>query len=51
MKDLTNEQLEQNYNKLIQLVTDTFDGDKRDNLLKMYEYFKDRIILAPASGS
>ena len=50
MKDLTNEQLEENYNKLIQLVTNTFDGNKRDNLLKMYEYFKDRIMLAPASG-
>ena len=50
MKELTPEQLQQNYDKLIQLVKDTFDGDKRDNLLKMYEHFKDRIIFAPASG-
>ena len=50
MKELTPEQLQQNYDKLIQLVNDTFDGDKKDNLLKMYEYFKDRIMFAPASG-
>ena len=50
MKELTAEQLQQNYDKLIQLVNNTFDGDKRDNLLKMYEHFKDRIMFAPASG-
>ena len=50
MKDLTAEQLQENYDKLIQLVNDTFDGDKRDNLLKMNEHFKERIMFAPASG-
>ena len=50
MKELTAEQLQQNYDKLIQLVNDTFDGDKRDNLLKMYEHFKDRMMFAPASA-
>ena len=45
MKNLTDEQLQENYDKLIQLVTDTFDGDKRDNLLKMYDDFQDRSIL------
>ena len=49
MKDFTNEQLQENYGKLIQLVNDTFNGDKRDNLLKMYEHFKERVMFAPAS--
>jgi hypothetical protein len=50
MKDLTAEQLQENYDKLIQIINDTFDGDKRDNLLKMNEHFKVRIMSAPASG-
>ena len=50
MKDLTNEQLEQNWDKLISLIENTFDGEKKTNLLEMYNYFKDRMIIAPASG-
>ena len=30
MKDLTNEQLEQNWNKLISLIENTFDGEKKN---------------------
>ena len=27
-------------NEVIELITDTFEGERRDNILKMYEYFK-----------
>ena len=50
MKDLTNEQLQENWDKLISLIENTFDGEKKTNLLEMYNYFKDRMIIAPASG-
>ena len=50
MKDLTNEELKQNWDKLISIINNTFEGEKRDNLLKMYDYFQDRMMLAPASG-
>ena len=44
------EQLQVKWDEVIQLITDTFDGERRDNILKMYEYFKDRMMFAPASG-
>ena len=44
------EQLQGKWDEVIQLITDTFDGERRDNILKMYEYFKDRMMFAPASG-
>ncbi len=50
MKELTPEQIQENWNKLIQLVEDTFEGERKENLLKMYEYFEDRMCVAPASG-
>ena len=39
MKDLTNEQLQENWDKLISLIENTFDGEKKTNLLEMYNYF------------
>ena len=36
------EQLQEKWDEVIQLITDTFEGERRDNILKMYEYFKDR---------
>jgi hypothetical protein len=50
MKELTPEQIQENWNKLVQLVEDTFEGERKENLLKMYEYFEDRMCVAPASG-
>ena len=54
MKQLTAEQIQENWNKLIQLVKDTFPEDypdnRREKLLKMYHYFEDRMCMAPASG-
>tara|TARA_B100001996_G_scaffold348669_1_gene306966 strand:- start:648 stop:1400 length:753 start_codon:yes stop_codon:yes gene_type:complete len=54
MKELTPEQLQDNWNKLIQLIKDTFPedypDDRRGKLLKMYHHFEERMMFAPASG-
>ena len=54
MKELTPEQIQENWNKLIQLIKDTFSEDypdnRREKLLKMYHHFEDRMTVAPASG-
>ena len=54
MKQLTAEQIQENWNKLIQLIKDTFSEDypdnRREKLLKMYHHFEDRMTVAPASG-
>jgi len=47
---LTPEQLQDKWNEVIELITDTFEGERRDNILKMCEFFKDRMMFAPASG-
>ena len=50
MKQLTEQQIIDNWNKLIQLIEDTFQGERKDKLLEMYKYFEDRMSVAPASG-
>ena len=50
MKQLTPEQIHENWVKLINLIKDTFEGERLEKLLKMYEYFEDRMCMAPASG-
>ncbi len=50
MKELTPEQIQENWNELIQLIEDTFEGERLEKLLKMYDYFEERMALAPASG-
>ena len=54
MKNLTEQQIQDNWNKLIQLIKDTFPEDypdnRREKLLNMYHYFEDRMCVAPASG-
>ena len=50
MITFTPEQIQDNWNKLIKLIEDTFDGDRKDKLLKMYKHFEDRMCVAPASG-
>ena len=50
MKQLTEQQIVDNWNKLIKLIEDTFDGERKEKLLKMYKYFEDRMSIAPASG-
>ena len=54
MKQLSEQQIVDNWNKLIKLIKDTFPEDypnnRREKLLKMYHYFEDRMSVAPASG-
>ena len=50
MKELTSEQIQENWNKLRELITNTFEGERLEKLNKMYDYFEDRMCLAPASG-
>ena len=54
MKELTPEQIHENWVKLINLIKDTFTEDypnnRREKLLNMYQYFEDRMCMAPASG-
>ena len=54
MKQLTADQIHENWVKLIELVKDTFSEDypnnRREKLLSMYQYFEDRMSVAPASG-
>jgi len=52
MKQLTEVQLQDNWNKLIQVIKDTFEdgSERREKLLKMYHDLEDRMIMAPASG-
>ena len=50
MKQLTEKQIVENWSKLIQLIEDTFSGERKEKLLEMYKYFEDRMSIAPASG-
>jgi predicted HD phosphohydrolase len=50
MKQLTEQQIVDNWNKLMKLIEDTFEGERKEKLLKMYEYFENRMSIAPASG-
>ena len=50
MKQLTEKQIVENWEKLLQLIRDTFDEPRCQKLLDMYDYFDDRMPIAPASG-
>tara|TARA_A100000164_G_scaffold359133_1_gene371464 strand:+ start:142 stop:918 length:777 start_codon:yes stop_codon:yes gene_type:complete len=50
MKELTPEKIVENWSSLIQLIEDTFDGERKVKLLEMYNFFEDRMSVAPASG-
>ena len=50
MKQLTAEQIQENWYQLRNLITNTFEGDRLEKLNKMYDYFEDRMCMAPASG-
>ena len=43
MKNLTEQQLVENYQKLVTLVEENFTGDRKERLLEMYEFFQDRL--------
>ena len=50
--NLTPEQIQENWDKLIQIIKDTFEegSERRENLLRMYHHFEERAMFAPASG-
>ncbi len=50
MKELTPEQIQKNWEQLRSLINNTFEGDRLEKLNKMYDYFEDRMCVAPASG-
>jgi hypothetical protein len=50
MKQLTEKQILGNWTKLRDIITSTFEGDRLENLNKMYDHFEDRMCMTPASG-
>ena len=50
MKKLTAEQIQDNWKKLIDTIEGFISDDRKENLLKMYDDFKDRMMFAPASA-
>ena len=50
MKELTAEQIQENWNKLRGIINDTFVEERLDKLNEMYDYFEERMCIAPASG-
>ncbi len=50
MKQLTPDQIQENWQQLRDLITETFEGERLEKLNEMYDYFEDRMVLAPASG-
>ena len=50
MKQLTAEQIAKNWEQLRSLIDNTFEGERKEKLNKMYDHFEDRMCMAPASG-
>ena len=50
MKKLTAEQIEMNWQKLIDTIEGFISDDRKENLLKMYKDFEERMMFAPASA-
>lgn len=53
MKRYTDEQLEENYNKFLDALTKTFEGERLEKLLHMYsmDELGPNLMLSPASGN
>ena len=51
MKNLTAEQLQQNYTKLVSYIDKYVTGDRKTQLKKLYEEHAERISTMPASGT
>ena len=49
-KELTPELIQHNWNNLIRLIEVNFSGKRLEKLLHMYDYFEERMCMAPASG-
>ena len=50
MRKLTAQEIQNNWKKLMGTIEGFIDDDRKENLLKMYDYFQDRMMLAPASA-
>ena len=50
MKKLSAEQIQDNWKKLLDTIEGFISDDRKENLLKMYEDFQERMMFAPASG-
>ena len=37
--DLTADQIKTNWDKLVSIIEDTFEGERKEKLLEMYKYF------------
>jgi len=46
---MTVEQISANYEELVKFIENSFEGERREKLLKMYDSMSDRIATAPAS--
>ena len=49
--NLTEEQLLQNWNSLMDVIEENFDGERKEKLAAMYKSFQDRMMFTPASGN
>ena len=50
MRKLTAEQIQENWEELIAIINKYISEDRKENLMKFYDDFKDRMMFAPASG-
>lgn len=50
MKQLTEQQIMDNWNRFHGLIESTFTGNRKEMLLKIADHFQDRMLLAPASS-
>ena len=47
---LTAEQIVENWNELIKVIEDNFNGERKEKLLAMYTDLEDRMSMQPASS-
>ena len=50
MKKLTAEQIQTNWETLMDIINNDISDDRKENLLKFYDDFQDRMMFAPASA-
>ena len=44
------EEIQSNFNELLEIINTEFSGERRDNLITLYNEHAERISLAPASS-
>lgn len=47
---LTEIEIQNNWTKFKEIIDTEFDGERKEKLNEMYDYFEERMIMAPASG-